>query len=66
MSDYDSEGGFMWLKWEIEGNEDTPHKQGCTATIHHETSPPLRCLGVVFHEVFISLNWNSTLRTNIP
>ena len=33
FSDYDSEGGFIWQKWEIEGNEDSAHKQGCTATI---------------------------------
>ena len=62
FSDYDSEGGFIWQKWEIEGNEDSAHKQGCTATIliSRNISPCLSCCGVVFHEVF-SKNWNLNL-----
>ena len=61
MSDYDSEGGFIWEKWEIEGNVDTAHRQACTATIliSRKTSRCLSCCEVVLHEIFsTNLNWN--------
>ena len=65
MSDYDSEGEFKWLKWEIEGNEDTAYK-GCTATMHHETSPRLLvAVGLCFTRYFskeLTLNLDATYK----
>ena len=70
FSDYDSEGGFIWQKWEIEGNEDAAHKHGCTATIliSRNISPCLTSCGVVFHGVFstnLNLNLYATYKYNL-